>query len=550
LCRRMDKSQYYDASSGPASTSFASVALHDPGASRKCSCDGDEDSYDALLAKKLSGQHPTTTIMADPSAAPRPTSFSARKESYVRTAPTGALAIGGKDCLWVWLYAATILAFLAVAAVNATSSPASWDVYRRFVGVIVPELKVIVLANVLLGILWSWLMSWCARPLIYGMLLFVPTLLVLCAVVLLWTMHLASCLLALLLLLGALGLLKLVRCNQDAIQDTIRIVQCSATVLRKHPQVHVFTVGLAIFYTFLVFVWLLLFAQVVSGRILSGPYPTGLSILALVWTGSLLGNYQRALIAKTVHNWYFFDSSSSSSSSSVHNTKSMNGGKRTAILFEPSKYAGQFALAALVLSVTDVLRLTNWSLRRLLERLFPPGSLVRPVINVGLAVSSALEQWLSRFTAFAVLDVVLSEGRYSLWTSSRQVWSLFRRNLLLTAVNDLTVTVVFTVTGGLTALMTGVLWPVIVDGSSPLFSHWFTPLVIALITFGLLRFFITTYTAAIDASFLCYALDLDDAAGSKNCEDVIKRTRGMALEDPARLALYQAFAAKLSQLPK
>ena len=453
------------------------------------------DEYDRALSYKLS-----SSVSSQQNANQGP------KDISVTTNKT-------KDSAFVLGYAVSLGVFL-VTGIGALEWTLPTKMYNKFVNTLVPELKAIMVVSLVIGLLWSWSLSYFTRAVIYSMLLVVPSFLFVASVVIL--INSGSFLISLCLLALSLILFGLFKINKDGIDSTITIVKSAATVLKENFKIFFYSLTTTMMFIILVLGWLILAAGIFNTSSLALQLN---ALLLMIWTGSIIGNYQRGMIANCVVNWYYY--------------------KRTS--FKPTKYIGQFCFAGLILSFVDMMRFLNWSIKKTIEQ-FKNG-VVKSISNYFLSLAAALEAALAHFTQFSVLQVVISEGEISFYEASQQVYALFRRNVLLSAINDMTGSLIFAVTAACTAIGSGLLWHTInMDNDET--QSFMIPAIVALVTFMVMRFFTGIYTAAIDASFLCYSMDIDRE------KDKQTSVSGLMEGDRDRLALFQAFGLRTSQLPK
>ena len=411
-----------------------------------------------------------------------------------------------KDKPFLLAYAVSLGVFI-VTGLGALEWSVPTKMYNTFVNVLMPELRAIMIVSGITGLVWTWALSYFTRVIVYGMLLIVPTVLSLAAVVVLVN---SGAWLVSLILMGMAGIFfGLIRLNQDGIDSTVTIVKSAAVVLKKNGQVYLYSFAASMLYVLLVLGWMVLFAGLFNS---GSTWMQANAVMLLIWTGSIIGNYQRGMIANCVHNWY-------------QRPKAEQP-------YEPLRYAGQFCFAGLVLTLVDGMRFMNWTVKKSLEQVREGA--MKSMTGFAWRMSSAMESFLSHYTQYSVLQVVLSKGHHSFLEASAQVYTVFRRNILLSAINDMTSSMIFAATGACAAVGSGLIWHTInMDADEGVL----VPMTVCVVTFMVLRFFTGIYTSAIDAAFLCYSLDVDT-------------NRVEAQTDADRMALYQAFGVKLSQLPK
>jgi hypothetical protein len=418
-----------------------------------------------------------------------------------------------KDRTFILAYSISLGIFL-VTGLGALEWTLPTKMYNKFVNTLVPELKAIMTVSMIVGLVWSWALSYFTRAVVYSMLLVVPSFLFVTSIVVL--VNSGTFIVPLCLLLFSLILFGLFKLNKEGIDSTITIVKSAATVLRENLQIYFYSLSTTMIFIILVLGWLVLAAGIFNTSSMALQLN---ALLVMIWTGSIIGNYQRGLIANCVVNWYYY--------------------KRTA--FKPTKYIGQFCFAGLILSVVDLMRFLNWSVKKTIEQ-FKNG-VIKSISSYCLSLATAFEAALAHFTQFSVLQVVISEGETSFYEASQHVYALFRRNILLTAINDMTASLIFAVTGACTALGSGLVWHTI-NMENDEAQSFMVPAIVALVTFMVLRFFTGIYSAAIDASFLCYSMDIDEGKEKQATNN------GLAENSQERLALFQAFGLRTSQLPK
>ena len=407
---------------------------YDPLMSEKLNKIDNVDEYDRVLSYKLSS---SGSSYQNENQQPKEISTSMNKI---------------KDSTFVLLYAVSLGVFL-ITGIGALEWTLPTKMYNKFVNTLIPELKAIMVVSLIIGLLWSWALSYFTRAVVYSMLLVAPCFLFVASIVVL--INSGSFIIPLCLITLSLILFGLFKINKDGIDSTITVVKSAATVLRENLQIFFYSLTTTMMFIILVLGWLVLAAGIFNTTSLALQLN---ALLLMIWTGSIIGNYQRGMIANCVVNWYYY--------------------KRTC--FKPTKYIGQFCFAGLILSFVDLLRILNWSIKKSIEQ-FKNG-VIRSISNYFLGLAAAFEAALAHFTQFSVLQVVISEGEVSFYEASQHVYALFRRNVLLSAINDMTGSLIFAVTSGCTAIGSGLLWHTInIDNGDS--QSFMIPAIVALVTF-------------------------------------------------------------------
>ncbi|KAL9558369.1 hypothetical protein PS6_001335 [Mucor atramentarius] len=301
--------------------------------------------------------------------------------------------------------------------------------------------------------------------------------------------------------------IKVIFNNKHRINQTVSVIELACDVIRFNPGI--ILVSFVLLATFVVFsiVWITFFNRLwlighlgdkssMAGAIwVVNNYVYTLAafyVFFFMWTAKLLVYMERFALSAITAQWYFHRNDLSTSNS--------NPPWKSALIKASTTSFGTLAFGSLILAIIQFLQFIARSIRKYSKTAKPFAA----VLSFILRFIDALVSTFSNYTIS--LAGITGESFCSAATSATKI---FRRNLLTGIFGDLLTQLILYIGASVIALSSG--FGAYVYATHSLHSpHGFVVgLIGTLMPWYLSQFFSYTMMSIIDASFLCYAIDLD-----------------------------------------
>lgn len=299
--------------------------------------------------------------------------------------------------------------------------------------------------------------------------------------------------------------IKVVFSNKHRISKTISVIELACDVCMYNPGI--FLVSFLLLVTFVVFsiIWIIFFNRLwLIGRFqdkssLSGGvwiinnYVYSLAafyIFMYMWTAKLLIYIQRFSLSAITAQWYFHRKEPST------NTAPWKG----ALIRASTTSFGTLAFGSLILAIIQFLQFIVRNLKKYSKTSRPFAAILSFLLRL-------IDGIVSTFSNYTIsLSGITGENFCSAAASATKI---FRRNLLTGLFGDLLTQLILYIGASVIALSSG--FGAYIYATHNLHSsHGFVVgLIGTLMPWYLSQFFSYTMMSIIDASFLCYAIDLD-----------------------------------------
>ncbi|KAG0201986.1 hypothetical protein BGX28_005339 [Mortierella sp. GBA30] len=435
--------------------------------------------------------------------------------------PTGWTSISYKrnfkDPFFAALYIVALAAYLILGIVllfTTSSSPLEGQIYNVF-SVIKSSagmLTLVVLISAALGTLWLITLRSFTRPVVWATVLSVPCF---ALVIFIWSLVSSfhgprsedgmrnpqdtGLTVLSLIPLGAGSLfLSVIYIRRQYISRTTAIIELACEILKDNPDMFFVSFGLMLIHVVFTAIWLVFFARVFlighveptvgsSLWVVDGNfYPiAAYMIFIYMWTSAVLSNVQRVTLANVVSKWYF------------HSSKITE----PALINATTTSFGSVCLGALFIAIVQftVFALRNTT-RKLKDSSFP--------LAVFIVTCCRLIQGLvENFNNYTLIYVGITGE--SLFAAARSASKIFHRNLLWGLLSDFLTKLILFINATLLSLLTG--FSAYIFATHTLHSPYgyVIGILSSIIPFYITRFFTHIMAITVDATFLCYAIDLD-----------------------------------------
>lgn len=404
-----------------------------------------------------------------------------------------------KGCFIAWLLTSLLL-------ISSKSTTVSSDKMAEVTG----WFTCCLILGLALTAVWARILAEQTELVVYGLMMAVPTGFALLAIFSFSHFH---------LLTGSIfGLISAiisaaVYFNRRAVRTTVEIVHSAAIFIQSTPKVYGLAIKIVTGYILFVFIWLNAFTRLYNSKNWTIMF-TGqiLFVFMLIWFGSVLSTVQKFLIATWVRSWM----NKTDDDSDKNESKLMD-----------EKAFGTICLAAGLLTAAKMIRFFGKGTQltvKTVTQFTPGGGIISQLFSWILTLISAAERFMQRFTDFVVYYLAVGSETEGFMNSCRGLSRSIEGHLGLALTTDAAAQLILTfstvlISFGSTALMLFV---------SKAHINYYSSILIGLLSASVMDFVSNTYTSAIDASFLCYVMDL-------------KRT-DLVIDNK----IHEAFSSKLS----
>ncbi|KAI8074521.1 plasma-membrane choline transporter-domain-containing protein [Gongronella butleri] len=293
----------------------------------------------------------------------------------------------------------------------------------------------------------------------------------------------------------------LVTINRNRINKTIGIIELSCDVLRFNPGILV--VSLLLMGAFIVFsiVWITLFNRLWLMGVSSGSvwlvsdnayvWAT-YHIFIYLWTAAILINMQRFVLSAITAQWYFHR----------HEPQQLGSDHPWVIALQRASTTsfGTLAFGGLILSIVQLLHFMTRHMKKYTKTGWPFVTLVS-------ALLAYIEALISNINNYVIgLAGITGDG---FCMSAKAGTKIFRRNLISGLVGDLITRLILYIGSLVVSIASGLAAYMFASHQLHSSHGYVVGMIAALAPLYISQFFSYTLMSVVDATFLCYAIDLD-----------------------------------------
>ncbi|KAF9172407.1 hypothetical protein BGX21_003454 [Mortierella sp. AD011] len=447
----------------------------------------------------------------------------------IPTGPVGWTSISYKrnfkDPFFAALYILALAAYFILGIVllfTTSSSPLEGQIYNVF-SVIKSSagmLTFVVLISATLGTIWLITLRSFTRPVVWGTVLSVPCF---ALVIFIWSLVSSfqgprrddgkrdpqdaglTILSFLPLSIGSL-FLSVIYLRRQYIARTTSIIELACEILKDNPDMFFVSLGLMLVHVVFTAIWLVFFSRVfLIGHVEATTgsktwvlednfYPiAAYMIFFYMWTSAVLSNVQRVTLANVVSKWYFHR----------HEPFAYHSSKITepALINATTTLFGSVCLGALFIAIVQF---TAFALRNTAKKL--KGSSFHLLVFIATCCS-IIQGLVENFNNYTLIYVGITGE--SLFSAARSASKIFHRNLLWGLISDFLTKLILFVYSTLFSLLTGFAAYVFATHTLKSPYGYVIGILSGIIPFYITRFFTHIMAITVDATFLCYAIDLD-----------------------------------------
>ncbi|KAI9497188.1 plasma-membrane choline transporter-domain-containing protein [Zychaea mexicana] len=459
------------------------------------------------------------TDVAGPSTLPNPKSLSESLLPTVSAIPQGITTVKTerklRDPFFAALYCLSLLVFIVSGIIIActTNSHAIENYARGTTFKTISDsagiMAIMVTSALVCGTLWIYILRTFTKPIVWGTVVIVPVSLL---SMFIWTIvesrqrpNIDGGLTALsfIPLVSALIFIKMIHSSQQQISKTIAVLELACDVLHHNPGVFIISVLLLVIFIAFTAIWMVLFNRLwLIGHLNSGSTAWVVSdnayflacfyLFVYLWTAAILSNMQRFALSAVTAQWYFHRHEPAKS----HQDKAW----KNALVRAAASSLGTIALGSLILTIVQTLQLFTQYIRKNFKQSWP----LMSIISLILGYIEALINQINHYTIS--LAGITGESFYS---SARSSTKIFRRNLLSGLVGDLLTKMILYIGSLVVALSSGFAAYIFATHSLRSSHGFIVGALATIVPLYVSRFFSYTMMSIVDATFLCYAIDLD-----------------------------------------
>ncbi|KAI7830664.1 plasma-membrane choline transporter-domain-containing protein [Gamsiella multidivaricata] len=449
--------------------------------------------------------------------------------SAIPTGPVGWTSISYKrnfkDPFFAALYVFALAVYLILGIVlifTTSSSSLEGQIYNVFsvMKSSAGMLTFVVLVSAALGTLWLVTLRSFTRPVVWATVLSVPCF---AFGIFIWSMvssfqgprrdnggrdpqDTGLTVLSLLPLgIGSL-FLSVIYIRRQYIARTTAIIELACEILKDNPDMFYVSFGLMAVHVVFTAIWLLFFSRVfLIGHVESSVgakkwvlednfYPIAIYFIFIyLWTSAVLGNVQRVTLANVVSKWYFHR----------HEPFAYHSSKITepALINATTTSFGSVCLGGLFIAV---LQTTTFLLKNLAKRL---NDSTFPLFVFVVTCCRVVQGLVESFNNYALIYVGITGE--SLFAAARSASKIFHRNLLWGLLSDFLTKLILYVYSTLLSILTGFAAFVFATHGLKSPYGYVIGILAGIIPYYVNGFFTHIMSITIDATFLCYAIDLD-----------------------------------------
>ncbi|KAI8076795.1 plasma-membrane choline transporter-domain-containing protein [Halteromyces radiatus] len=294
--------------------------------------------------------------------------------------------------------------------------------------------------------------------------------------------------------------------NHHRIQKTISIIELACDVLRFNPGIILVSLILLVVFLLFTIVWIVLFNRLwLIGYLVKNGSSSGMwvvndnaylfatfYIFMYLWTAAILINMQRFALSAITAQWYFHRHEA--------NSQHSDNAWQIALTRASTTSFGTLAFGGLVLSIVQFLHLATRYMKSYVKK-------SRPFVSIVSLMLAYIEAWINQINHYVIgLAGITGDG---FCMAARSGTKIFRRNLISGLIGDLITRLVLYV-GALVISLASGFGAYIFAGHQLHSSHGLIiGLIAAIVPMYMSQFFSYTMMSIVDATFLCYAIDLD-----------------------------------------
>ncbi|KAG0232924.1 hypothetical protein BGW42_007833 [Actinomortierella wolfii] len=450
----------------------------------------------------------------------------------IPTGPIGWTSISYKrqfkDPVFAILYILAMIAYFILGIVllfTTSSAPITDHIYTvyKVIKSSAGMLTFVILISAGLGALWLLTLRTFARPVVLMTVFLVPLL---ALSLFIWSLVTAFkgpkseggkrdpqdtglAVLSVLPLLLALVFQAVIYFKRQQIARTTDIIELACDILKDNPDMFLVSFGLMVIHVVFAAIWLVFFSRVfLLGHVESSSttteaarwvlernfYPiAAFMIFIFLWTSAVLGNIQRVTLAGVVSKWYFHR----------HEPFTYQSSKimQPILVNATTSSLGTICLGGLFIAIVQALVLTlRYSQKKLKQHSFP--------LFVFLATCCRfIEGLVENFNNYTLIYVGITGE--SLFSAARSASKIFRRNLLWGLMSDFLTKLVLYINSMMLSVLTGFSAYIFATHTLRSPYGYVVGILASIIPYFVTRFFTHIMSITVDATFLCYAIDLD-----------------------------------------
>ncbi|KAK3818302.1 MAG: plasma-membrane choline transporter-domain-containing protein [Linnemannia gamsii] len=448
--------------------------------------------------------------------------------TQIPSGPTGWTSISYKrnfkDPVFAVLYILALAAYFILGIVLLFTTSSSILDERIYIFSVIKSsagmLAFVVLISAALGTLWLVTLRSFTRPVVWATVLSVPCF---AFIIFIWSLMSSfqgprqsngrrdpqdtglTFLSMLPLSVGSL-FLSVIYFRRKYIGRTTAIIELACEILKDNPDMFFVSIGLMLVHVVFTALWLVFFSRVFlighiervadqGSWVLEGNfYPiAAFMIFIYMWTSAVLSNVQRVTLANVVSKWYFHR----------HEPFAYHSSKITepALINAATTSFGSICLGGLFIAIVQF---TSFALRNTAKKLKGHSF---PLFALLATLCAVIQGLVENFNNYTLIYVGITGE--SLFAAARSASKIFHRNLVWGLISDFLTKMILFIYSMLFSFLTG--FAAYIFATHHLHSPYgyVIGILSSIIPYFITGFFTHILAITVDATFLCYAIDLD-----------------------------------------
>ncbi|RIB08825.1 plasma-membrane choline transporter-domain-containing protein [Gigaspora rosea] len=372
-----------------------------------------------------------------------------------------------------------------------------------------------ILFSICVGAIWIFLLRSFAQPLIWGILVSVPFIF---AIMFIWIVVAALTgprqesgkrdpqdilllILSFMPLFISLGSVIGLYTRRKDVEKTINIIELACEIFNANHRILGVSLILLGSYVLFTIIWLIFFSRAfligLTVQISTDVFNTKKYLLILffifmhMWTFAVLKNIQRVTLAGVVSDWYFYRREQSRDTSKDTPTLAFHKATTSSL--------GSICLGSLIMFTVQCLQFTSEFVKK--------NSKLNTVFYHAATCMSYIDGLIDVLNNYTLIYVGISGESFC--SSAMFTTKLFRRNLIFGLVNDTVTKGILLISSITISLFCGFATFIYATHSLQSPYGYIAGILAFIIPYYVSQFFVCIMKDTIDATFLCYTIDLD-----------------------------------------
>ncbi|RIA82536.1 plasma-membrane choline transporter-domain-containing protein [Glomus cerebriforme] len=287
--------------------------------------------------------------------------------------------------------------------------------------------------------------------------------------------------------------------HRKKFERTISLIQLACDIFKDNPQLLWVSLKILTVYVLFTIIWLHLFSRIflvgymqTEDKLEPNTYLLVLYFIFMyLWTSAVLSNIQRVTISGIVSHWYFYRHELDRNSSKKITDLALS--RATTVSF------GTVCLDGLIILFIQFIQYSTGFLKKISKNY--------PILNCLSSFLACIDGIIDNLNNYILIYVGISGKNFC--SSAYITTKLFRRNLIFGLVNDFIAKSILYIGSVIIALLCG--FATFIYATHLLQSPYgyVVGIIAAIIPYYVSQFYTYIMMSTVDATFICYTIDLD-----------------------------------------